>query len=129
MVNPMALSCCTQSLVFSRFLNCCRLGLGTPKSSCSIIQLNKGYSSTSSSSRVTNLPPISSSSASLETLAQTTLLNYTQRQQHTESLGTHSCSNGRVMLIDGTSVIYRAYYKLLGMSVSSLIICNPVSFT
>ncbi|THF95005.1 hypothetical protein TEA_013347 [Camellia sinensis var. sinensis] len=25
-------------------------------------------------------------------------------------------SNGRVMLIDGTSVIYRAYYKLLGMS-------------
>ena len=23
-------------------------------------------------------------------------------------------SNGRVMLIDGTSVIYRAYYKLLG---------------
>jgi hypothetical protein len=25
-------------------------------------------------------------------------------------------SNGRVMLIDGTSVIYRAYFKLLGMS-------------
>jgi len=25
-------------------------------------------------------------------------------------------SGGRVMLIDGTSVIYRAYYKLLGMS-------------
>ena len=23
--------------------------------------------------------------------------------------------NGRVMLIDGTSIIYRAYYKLLGM--------------
>lgn len=25
-------------------------------------------------------------------------------------------SNGRVMLIDGTSVIYRAYFKLLGTS-------------
>ena len=25
-------------------------------------------------------------------------------------------NNGRVMLIDGTSVIYRAYFKLLGMS-------------
>lgn len=24
-------------------------------------------------------------------------------------------SNGRVMLIDGTSIIYRAYYKILGM--------------
>lgn len=24
-------------------------------------------------------------------------------------------SNGRVMLIDGTAVIYRAYYKLLGI--------------
>lgn len=24
-------------------------------------------------------------------------------------------SDGRVMLIDGTSIIYRAYYKLLGM--------------
>lgn len=24
-------------------------------------------------------------------------------------------SNGRVMLIDGTSIIYRAYYKLLGI--------------
>lgn len=27
-------------------------------------------------------------------------------------------SNGRVMLIDGTSVIYRAYYKLLGIIIS-----------
>lgn len=25
-------------------------------------------------------------------------------------------SSGRVMLIDGTSIIYRAYYKLLGMT-------------
>lgn len=27
-----------------------------------------------------------------------------------------SLSNGRLMLIDGTSIIYRSYYKLLGMS-------------
>jgi len=26
-----------------------------------------------------------------------------------------AAANGRVMLIDGTSVIHRAYYKLLGM--------------
>lgn len=29
-----------------------------------------------------------------------------------------SSSNGRVMLIDGTSIIYRAYYKLLGMNIA-----------
>ncbi|KAL8104350.1 hypothetical protein AgCh_028531 [Apium graveolens] len=131
MLHPMALSCYTHSLVFSRFFNCCRLGLDSPRS-CSIFQVNKrAYctsTSTSSSSVVssnivnpTNLHPISSS-CSLETppppppqsLAQTTLLNYTQRQQppSTDSVGIHS-SNGRVMLIDGTSVIYRAYYKLL----------------
>lgn len=47
-----------------------------------------------------------------QTLGQTTLLNYTQRQD--TPVGIDS-SNGRVMLIDGTSVIYRAYYKLIGM--------------
>ncbi|KAA3484302.1 DNA polymerase I isoform X1 [Gossypium australe] len=39
-------------------------------------------------------------------------------------------SNGRVMLIDGTSVIYRAYYKLLGNSCRScfLIFCKGFCF-
>lgn len=33
-----------------------------------------------------------------------------------EAVVNANSSNGRVMLIDGTSVIYRAYYKLLGNS-------------
>lgn len=35
--------------------------------------------------------------------------------KNTENEVNAESSNGRVMLIDGTSVIYRAYYKLLGM--------------
>lgn len=112
--KSMALSCCTQSLVpaaFSRFFNCCRLH--TPKT----IILNQGYCSVSNIVN-TNLRGDAHriSSTTLETaetnqtLGQTTLLNYTQRQD--TSVGIDS-SNGRVMLIDGTSVIYRAYYKLL----------------
>lgn len=120
----MALSCYTQFLVFSRFSNCCCCRLGKSYS----IQLSKGYCSSSSSSNIlntTNLHPIPSS-PSLETpqtLAQTTLLNYTQRQQqqHTQSLAIDSSSNARVMLIDGTSVIYRAYYKLLGIYFSFIL--------
>lgn len=34
---------------------------------------------------------------------------------HKEEIGIDSPSDARVMLIDGTSIIYRAYYKLLGM--------------
>lgn len=34
---------------------------------------------------------------------------------HEDGLTDISPSNGRVMLIDGTSIIYRAYYKLIGM--------------
>lgn len=36
--------------------------------------------------------------------------------QKTDSLVNTDNSNGRVMLIDGTSIIYRSYYKLLGKS-------------
>jgi len=35
---------------------------------------------------------------------------------------TAASSNGRVMLIDGTSIIYRAYYKLLGNSATHVYI-------
>lgn len=39
-------------------------------------------------------------------------------------------SDGRVMLIDGTSVIYRAYYKLLGMLyVLSVAVSQVIFFT
>lgn len=34
--------------------------------------------------------------------------------QKTDNLVNIDSSNGRVMLIDGTSIIYRSYYKLLG---------------
>lgn len=37
---------------------------------------------------------------------------------------TVASSNGRVMLIDGTSIIYRAYYKLLGMLLMLYIECK-----
>lgn len=39
-----------------------------------------------------------------------------------------SSSNGRVMLIDGTSIIYRAYYKLLGMHIAYLLILAYVFY-
>ncbi|XP_063938767.1 uncharacterized protein LOC108199388 isoform X3 [Daucus carota subsp. sativus] len=107
----MAWSCYTQALLpagFTRFMNCCcrRRRLGPPK----FIFLPKGYCSVSNILNTKNLhgdaPPISSTSL------EATLLNYTQRQQDTSSVGMTS-PNARVMLIDGTSVIYRAYYKLL----------------
>lgn len=44
-------------------------------------------------------------------LHQDTLLSSVKREEET----VNNPSNGRVMLIDGTAIIYRAYYKLLGM--------------
>lgn len=40
---------------------------------------------------------------------------------------TAASSNGRVMLIDGTSIIYRAYYKLLGIATHVYIECKVFS--
>ncbi|XP_022858297.1 uncharacterized protein LOC111379184 isoform X3 [Olea europaea var. sylvestris] len=51
-----------------------------------------------------------STSAESATLAQDAIFDSADRG---DGLANHSSSNGRVMLIDGTSIIYRAYYKLL----------------
>ncbi|XP_011073963.1 uncharacterized protein LOC105158790 isoform X2 [Sesamum indicum] len=53
---------------------------------------------------------ISTSSQNAQTVSQSTLFD---SAIHEEGSATSSPSNGRVMLIDGTSIIYRAYYKLL----------------
>lgn len=54
-----------------------------------------------------------STSAQSAALAQDAIFD---SADHSDGLSNPSSSNGRVMLIDGTSIIYRAYYKLLGMS-------------
>ncbi|CAI9778209.1 unnamed protein product [Fraxinus pennsylvanica] len=51
-----------------------------------------------------------STSAESATLAQDAIFDSADRR---DGLANPSSSNGRVMLIDGTSIIYRAYYKLL----------------
>ncbi|KAL0432895.1 UNVERIFIED_CONTAM: hypothetical protein Slati_2623800 [Sesamum latifolium] len=55
---------------------------------------------------------VSTSSQNAQTVSQSTLMDSATRE---EGSATSSPSNGRVMLIDGTSIIYRAYYKLLGV--------------
>ncbi|KAL0322742.1 UNVERIFIED_CONTAM: DNA polymerase I [Sesamum angustifolium] len=55
---------------------------------------------------------ISTSSQNAQTVSQNTVSDSAIRE---EGAATSSPSNGRVMLIDGTSIIYRAYYKLLVM--------------
>jgi len=50
--------------------------------------------------------------------------------KHEEKTLNSNPSDGRVMLIDGTSIIYRAYYKLLGMlCIPSLAISQVIFFT
>lgn len=46
------------------------------------------------------------------TLSQSTPFDATLREDGSTAINP---SNGRVMLIDGTSIMYRAYYKLIGM--------------
>ncbi|KAK4387913.1 hypothetical protein Sango_2397900 [Sesamum angolense] len=53
---------------------------------------------------------ISTSSQNAQTVSQNTVSDSAIGE---EGAATSSPSNGRVMLIDGTSIIYRAYYKLL----------------
>ncbi|XP_012838268.1 PREDICTED: uncharacterized protein LOC105958811 [Erythranthe guttata] len=53
---------------------------------------------------------ISASAQNAHTLSESTLSDSDTRDDVSTSI---SPSNGRVMLIDGTSIIYRAYYKLL----------------
>lgn len=50
-------------------------------------------------------------SQSQRILHQDALFNSVKGEEET----VNNPSNGRVMLIDGTAIIYRAYYKLLGM--------------
>lgn len=54
---------------------------------------------------------ISTSVETAQTLGQGALFDSAIREDESASI---SASNGRVMLIDGTSIIYRAYYKLIG---------------
>lgn len=50
--------------------------------------------------------------------------------KHEEKKVNSNLSDGRVMLIDGTSIIYRAYYKLLGrLYIPSLAISQVIFFT
>ncbi|XP_075515033.1 uncharacterized protein LOC142549779 isoform X2 [Primulina tabacum] len=53
---------------------------------------------------------ISSSVENAQTLGQGAIFDSAIREDESASI---SASNGRVMLIDGTSIIYRAYYKLI----------------
>lgn len=51
-------------------------------------------------------------SESIQAVQQGALLDSVESTEKEVKAGS---SNGRVMLIDGSSIIYRAYYKLLGM--------------
>ncbi|KAL3619904.1 hypothetical protein CASFOL_034816 [Castilleja foliolosa] len=53
---------------------------------------------------------ISSSAQTAQALNQSTLSDFSVREDEPSTI---TPSNGRVMLIDGTSIIYRAYYKLI----------------
>jgi hypothetical protein len=61
----------------------------------------------------TSLSNVVIPSESEQILRQDALLNSAKREEG--ALNTNP-SDGRVMLIDGTSIMYRAYYRLLGIS-------------
>ncbi|XP_011037407.1 PREDICTED: uncharacterized protein LOC105134627 isoform X2 [Populus euphratica] len=74
----------------------------------SAVLLNKGYCS---SSQVVSAIPQSNVLTSSKSENEVVHQDLVKREE--KAAETNNPSNGRVMLIDGTSVIYRAYFKLL----------------
>ncbi|KAK1411359.1 hypothetical protein QVD17_37907 [Tagetes erecta] len=104
---------------FSRSIYFCRKSFLTPHRllSSSRIQFAKGYHNSSSSlkSKLSTTATAFSNKdfAAIDGQTPSHESIFSSSSQKTDHLVNNDSSNGRVMLIDGTSIIYRSYYKLL----------------